>query len=181
MGGGKQLALQKGISDQDIFVLKGISFLCNMQHDFSSACTIVVSHCPSLDKGENLLPLTVLRSAAVPHSKSSVVKQDSELCLKPYLYGPSSFILLQLCFILKGTLPFYSKETLNTLLCHQFINTYAESIACLAERSPVKQVIQNTLTGKSTTFKNRTREFSSGRLLAARVTSKRGCYCQIQN
>lgn len=44
-----------------------------MQHDFSGACFIVVSHRSSLDKGENLLPLTVLRTAAIPHSKSSSV------------------------------------------------------------------------------------------------------------
>ena len=105
------------------------------------------------------------------------IKQDSELVLESltwYLHGPSSVILLQLCFILKGTLPFYSKETLNTLLCHKFINTYAKSIACLAEGSPVKQ---NTLSVKSTMFKNRAREFCSGRPLAVRLASKRGgCY-----
>lgn len=132
---------------------------------------------------KNLLPLTVLRSAARTTFQELLrTKQDSRVdAWKPYLHSPSSFILLQLCLILKGTLPFYSKETLNTLLCHKFMITYAESIACLAERSSVKQVIQNTLTGKSTTFKNRKREFCSGRPLAARVTSKSGCYYQIHS
>lgn len=73
------------------------------------------------------------------------------------------------CFSLKETLPFYSKETLNILWCHKILSTYAESKAYLAEKSHVKQVIQNALAVKSRTFKNRARVLFR-KLLAARLT-----------
>lgn len=58
-----------------------------MQHDFSGACTIVVSYCPLLDEGENLLPPNSAgKCCCATFQELLCIKEDSELMLESLTY-----------------------------------------------------------------------------------------------
>lgn len=144
--------LKKGTSGWDLPAWKGLSVLCNTP---GGAAQLQQCRCcpgfswslaapgtkPVASNGAKKCGHTIIQELLC-------VTQDSELVLES-LKALTDIVFPPLCCFILLLLPFYCKETPNTLQCHKILSTYAESKAHLAEKSHVKQVIQNAFAVKS--------------------------------